>query len=345
MLEMNWEPRNKSSKLLCICLLMLAVFFNEGTSMSDESKYIKTALEFANALCKNDPDKIKPILSSRLRKAFDPHDSDITSKMLACRISEEVERVYIPAKDDSVWVIKLLPYQVNMPSNLIISFDKAGLIDGYHLAPASAQQRNLHKSHYSTKNIYTLPFTGRGVVLQGGFETYQNNHLMNYGSKEGNIYAYDLAHISSRGKLYSGSKYKNESYFCFGKPVLAPAPGKVIYTVDNIPDLPPYTVSGFFAGGNLVILSHGHSEFSVMAHLKRGSISVRAGQYVDRAYKIGECGNSGATNSIPHIHIQLQNKERLWDTDALPLPFDKIAVNRNSETKAFPVIGDILEQE
>ena len=50
------------------------------------------------------------------------------------------------------------------------------------------------------------------------------------------------------------------------------------------------------------MIQHAEKEYSLLAHLKPGSICVRTGQQVNLGEKIGECGNSGNT-SEPHLHF------------------------------------------
>ena len=49
----------------------------------------------------------------------------------------------------------------------------------------------------------------------------------------------------------------------------------------------------------------GNGEFSVLAHMKQGSVTVKAGDRVKRGQKIGELGASG-DSMFPHLHYQLQ---------------------------------------
>jgi len=52
--------------------------------------------------------------------------------------------------------------------------------------------------------------------------------------------------------------------------------------------------------GNYVIIRHADGEYSLLAHLKCGSVRVRAGDAV------AESGNPGLS-SEPHLHFQVQN--------------------------------------
>jgi len=74
---------------------------------------------------------------------------------------------------------------------------------------------------------------------------------------------------------------------------------------------------GYFFGNHVVIESN-DGIFALFAHLKQGSVAVKAGEPVTAGGLIGQVGNSG--NSIqPHLHFQLTNEPDF--SRAVPLPF------------------------
>ena len=58
--------------------------------------------------------------------------------------------------------------------------------------------------------------------------------------------------------------------------------------------------------GNYVMIKHDRNEYSVLAHLKRNSITVREGDIIYSQEVVGQCGNSG-NSSEPHLHFQVIN--------------------------------------
>jgi murein DD-endopeptidase MepM/ murein hydrolase activator NlpD len=52
---------------------------------------------------------------------------------------------------------------------------------------------------------------------------------------------------------------------------------------------------------------HQNGEYYFMAHFKKGTITVKAGDKVATGQILGNCGNSENT-SEPHLHYQLQNQ-------------------------------------
>lgn len=80
-----------------------------------------------------------------------------------------------------------------------------------------------------------------------------------------------------------------------GQPVLAAAPGKVIYSGSDL--------RGY---GKLVIIKHNKTYLSVYAH--NNQILVKEGQQVSRGQKIAEMGNSDTDKVKLHFEIRQQGK-------------------------------------
>ncbi|MDR5683136.1 MAG: peptidoglycan DD-metalloendopeptidase family protein [Armatimonadota bacterium] len=77
----------------------------------------------------------------------------------------------------------------------------------------------------------------------------------------------------------------------WGSPVLAAAPGKVLYT-------------GWFGGyGKMVLLDHGSGVTTLYGHLSQ--ILVRTGQVVARGQVIGRVGSTGYSTG-PHLHFEVR---------------------------------------
>jgi hypothetical protein len=73
----------------------------------------------------------------------------------------------------------------------------------------------------------------------------------------------------------------------------------------------------FAVAGNCVIIDHGNSEFSVMMHMREGSLVVKVGDQVKQGQLIGRLGNSGDTFG-PHLHCQLQSGPELFRNPSIP---------------------------
>ena len=106
---------------------------------------------------------------------------------------------------------------------------------------------------------------------------------------------------------------KNEDFYTFGMEIIAPADGKVTFASNDVPDnkKPGKIDSDVFMKmsdpisafpGNNVIIDHGNGEFSFLAHMKMGSVSVKTGDTVKAGQVIGLLGNSGNSDG-PHFII------------------------------------------
>ncbi len=144
---------------------------------------------------------------------------------------------------------------------------------------------------------------------------------------------------------YVNGSDKLEDYGCYGIPVLAPISGLVTIAHDGEPDEVPGVVSNNYTaptGNHVVIQLQETGTYLVIAHLKPGSVAVKAGETVEEGQVIGACGNSGNT-SEPHIHIHHQRQDPavfpLNFAEGLPLYF------RDHNGNPMPVGGIEVDGE
>ncbi len=147
-----------------------------------------------------------------------------------------------------------------------------------------------------------IPANGKWFVSWGGDTKELNIHHDIVSQR----YAFDLIGTDEKGKSYKNKGLKNEDYYVFGQPILAPADGVIIEAVTGVHDNLPKETNPFASGGNYILIKHKADEYSFIAHLRNGSTLVKAGDEVKLNQKLGECGNSG-NSSEPHIHYHLQN--------------------------------------
>lgn len=180
-----------------------------------------------------------------------------------------------------------------------------------------------------SKTTFQPPFEGDWLVFWGGHDTFLNYHY----EYEPVRYAYDLI-IEQGGFSYQGDPGRNESYFAFGRNVLAPADGIVVAVVEGIADNEPVgKMNEAEPAGNMVTIRHESGEYSTIAHFKKGSIAVQEGDRVRAGQLIGQCGNSG-NSSEPHIHFQVSPpSETNAITTTIPISF---------QSGVKPVRGDTL---
>lgn len=143
-----------------------------------------------------------------------------------------------------------------------------------------------------------LPFMGEWWIMQGhdGKHTHQREWK----------HAWDFVIVDKNGQQYQQEGQHLEDYYCYNKPIVAPADGKVVDLLDNVPDNAIGDVNLVQNWGNTIVIEHGYSLYSQISHIKTGSFELRKGDYVKKGQTIARCGNSGRS-PYPHLHFQFQN--------------------------------------
>jgi hypothetical protein len=189
-----------------------------------------------------------------------------------------------------------------------------------------------------------LPFRGRWRVVWGG-DTAELNHHHDSRSQR---YAFDIVGVGPDGKTHKGNGGRNEEYYCFGRELLAPADGVVTEAIDGVRDNVPGSMNGFCALGNAVFIQHSKYEVSVLAHLKQGSLKVKAGDRVKKGQVLGLCGNSG-NSSEPHLHYHLQNTPIIQNATGIKCFFEAVVLGKDDKpsarTQYSPTKGDTISPE
>lgn len=142
-----------------------------------------------------------------------------------------------------------------------------------------------------------LPFFGRWEVSQA--------HDGEYTHKEQWRHAWDFIITGEDGRQFKNEGNNREDYFCFNKPVVAPADGTIEKVVNDVEDNDIGDVNLEDNWGNTVVIKHDDHTYSKVSHLKKGSVSVEEGMKVKTGELLGKCGNSGRS-PYPHLHFQVQ---------------------------------------
>lgn len=148
---------------------------------------------------------------------------------------------------------------------------------------------------------FDLPLEGPVTVAWGGESAAVNYHV----AAPAERWAYDLL-TTENGRSYRGAGRQLTDYYVYGRPVRAPASGRVLAVHDGDPDIPARRLKRGRGVGNHVILEVAPSEFLLLAHFRPGSIAVAPGENVTAGQIVGLVGNSGNT-SEPHVHLHLQD--------------------------------------
>jgi urea transporter/murein DD-endopeptidase MepM/ murein hydrolase activator NlpD len=145
--------------------------------------------------------------------------------------------------------------------------------------------------------VLCLPFWGEWTVSQGYNGEY--THLGEWAN------AIDFLIKDQNNSTFRTKGDKCEDYYCYNKPVTAVANGIVESVIDNIADNEIGSVNTENNWGNTVIINHYNGIYSQLSHLKKGSVKVKPGDYVQTGDLLATCGNSGRSPE-PHLHFQIQ---------------------------------------
>lgn len=180
---------------------------------------------------------------------------------------------------------------------------------------------------YQQKVRYRLPFDGTWYVTNGGI-TPKTSHSWDI---VGQRFAYDFVMTDETLRRWRTNGKHVEDYLCYNLPILAPADGEIVDVVEGVRDAPGVGTGWLDVftrhfPGNAVMIRHANEEYSFLAHLIPGSISVRVGQTVKQGQIIGYCGNSGHSTE-PHLHFHVQDHPNFFQGAGLPVAFDHVSVN------------------
>jgi hypothetical protein len=136
-------------------------------------------------------------------------------------------------------------------------------------------------------------------------------------------FAIDFNQLDAENRFSMGDPARNESYPTYGQPVYAVANATVVTAIDEYDDQVPGQTVGVTlenADGNHVVLDLGDGHYAFYAHLKPGSVLVKAGDTVTGGQQIGEAGNTGSSDG-PHLHFHVMDGPSVLASDGLPYVF------------------------
>ncbi|KMQ75109.1 M23 family metallopeptidase [Marinobacter subterrani] len=189
---------------------------------------------------------------------------------------------------------------------------------------------------------------GTYLVAHGGSSAMVNVHLKTLDKAverfrpwQGQSRALDIFRISPLGIHKSGWLPSDPArYSTFGTPVVAPCNGEIAKVVDGREDMPVPVMDREHMAGNYVAINCGRF-FVILAHLRKGSVTVSAGDRVAVGDLLGEMGNSG-NSSEPHLHVHAQRglpEQAAFGGEPLALTIDGAFPIRNDRIRvAEPVV-------
>ena len=215
---------------------------------------------------------------------------------------------------------------------------------------------------YIPKTNLRLPIAGRVLVYEG-HDRYAHHRRVDLTNpivaKLGvttnpTRYGYDFVLVNENGDSFRSNGKTNGDWMGFGTPVLAPASGIVKEIRNTVDDnilgqkmfdfrLVFQDIKAFY--GNYIIIDHQDGEFSLLLHLQKGSILIKAGDHVKQGQPIAAMGISGDSEYV-HLHYQLQNAVEI-NNESLPSYFSNFRWWRGKTysrvKKGALESGDIVE--
>ncbi|AEH44026.1 Peptidase M23 [Thermodesulfatator indicus DSM 15286] len=172
-----------------------------------------------------------------------------------------------------------------------------------------------------TLRTLSLPVAGEWTVWQSFDGPWTHKGIWRY--------AVDFVITDDQGRTYRGEGAHLDDYYCFGKPVLSPVRGRVVSLANDIEDNPPGAVNETQNWGNYVLIYDERGFYVLLAHLRKGSVKVKEGQWIEQGQIIGQCGSSGYSPQ-PHLHVQVQLTPELG-APTQPFSFVHYAVLKDTD--------------
>jgi murein DD-endopeptidase MepM/ murein hydrolase activator NlpD len=160
-------------------------------------------------------------------------------------------------------------------------------------------------------------------------------------------FAHDFTRIGTDGLAYRGAGQRLSDYYAYGQPVFAAAAGRVLAVLNDEPEdaallqKPEEPLDAYLKRlvrrqneqlargargivGNHVLIGHGE-EYSLYAHLKPGSVRVKAGDEVAKGQQIASVGSSGSSTE-PHLHFHVCDAPEVLLCAGIPARFEGVEI-------------------
>lgn len=203
------------------------------------------------------------------------------------------------------------------------------------------QQITIVPHTYEDKTSLILPLQGRIFVWEG--HDFFSHHLrvplgdpnvQKMGiTANSNNFASDFIYVDEAGRAFHDDARKLENWYGYGKPVYAPGAGVVLASANDIPENWFEDAQATAIGhpklpadkdpkdiGNFVLIDHENGEYSLLVHMKPGSVMLRSGDRVKQGQKVGAIGFAG-DSIFPHLHYSLMSGPSLFKDWGVPIYF------------------------
>ena len=180
------------------------------------------------------------------------------------------------------------------------------------------------------------PLAGEWAMLSGGRSELISHHYRTPIVSN----AVDFVRVDDEGRGQVGDPKQERSWYGFDQPVLSPADGTVVSVTNVHPDEPVGNTGEKPSTGNHIVLDIGSGHYAVLAHLRKGSARVSAGERVRSGQQIAAVGDSG-DSLVPHLHLQVQDSPSFGDhVRTVPMVFRNVVLIRGGR-ESTPAAADL----
>ena len=231
------------------------------------------------------------------------------------------------------------------------------------------EQLTVSPRAYKDKTALILPLRGKMFVWEG-HDLYAHHLRVPSGDPKvqalgitanSNEFASDFIYLDGQGREYHDDPRRLDNWYGYGQPIYAPGAGVVLATANDIPENWFEDANATKIGypklpadkdpkdiGNFVLLDHQNGEYSLLIHMKPGSVIVRRGDHVPQGQLVGRIGFAG-DSIFPHLHYSLMDGPEVFKAWGLPayfLQFHRVLGTSSIKVKQGPVdSGDFLESD
>jgi hypothetical protein len=262
-----------------------------------------------------------------------------------------------PARGEALIFNPLLFRSVTRGTRVRFELDAVGTSTGSHTATVTIAPVDCQNRH-----VLELPLRGR-VLIYDGYDLYSHHRRSDYGGPENAAmgisdnfqrFGLDLVVVDEQSRFFRGNGSRPDQWLGWGQPVYAAGSGTVAAVSDGQADneimgqldkwvdrdLEKNPMTTY---GNYVLIEHAPNEFSLVAHLRNGTVRVRPGTRVVRGQIVGEIGNSGASGGV-HVHFERRTGPGIAGIVTLPPYFSRVRVQGAAAAPAPIALdtGDIV---
>jgi len=163
--------------------------------------------------------------------------------------------------------------------------------------------------------------------------------------KENWKYAIDFELLNFERKLFLNDGNKKEDYTIYNSGVYSPVNGTIVAIENNIDDNEIGNMDNYHNFGNYIIIFAWYGVYVKLAHLLKGSITVKVNQTIKSGEFLGKVGNSGRS-PYPHLHLQVQEVATVG-AYTIPFKFNNYILNKDNFKEIIvqnvPSKDDVIE--